>query len=147
MAAASPHVDGVEQQDDNPTAGPSMNSTTARKAATTLALAAMLLRAFLPAGWMPAPSASTFLVICTMDGPRRIALPDQPAKKQHQDQSDRENGPCPFAAAIAFAPPAAVTVPVPIATAEPTALRIANAASPTDVRERAHGARAPPSFV
>jgi hypothetical protein len=124
-----------------------MNSPTARKAATTLALAAMLLRAFLPAGWMPATSAGTTLVICTMDGPRRIALPDQPAKNQHQDQSERENGPCPFAAAVDFAPPAAVALPVPLADAELREIRIADASSPANVRERAHGARAPPSFV
>jgi hypothetical protein len=37
----------------------------------TLALSAMLLRAFLPAGWMPDSQSPGALVICTAHGPVR----------------------------------------------------------------------------
>src|SRR5580704_4013467 len=42
-----------------------------RRALVHIALAALILRAFLPAGWMPNPKgpAQSAFVICTMDGP------------------------------------------------------------------------------
>ena len=42
-----------------------------RRAAIHLALIALILRGFLPTGWMPNPEGpdQTAFVICTMDGP------------------------------------------------------------------------------
>jgi hypothetical protein len=67
-----------------------------RRAALHLALAALILRAFLPAGWMPNPQgpAETAFVICTMDGPVTMdgkALPGKDDPRAHES--------CAFAAA------------------------------------------------
>jgi hypothetical protein len=70
----------------------------------------MLLRAFLPQGWMPAESgAHATIVICTMDGPRRIAVDGTP---HHGEDYAHERTPCAFAAASPFAPPIAVAIPL-----------------------------------
>lgn len=78
------------------------------RAIAIIALAAMMLRALLPDGWMPASSASagTLLTICTMNGPVRIALGDdgQPQKPPAKHDS-RSHETCPFAAAQHFAGP------------------------------------------
>jgi hypothetical protein len=67
-----------------------------RRAAIHLALAAMILRAFLPAGWMPNPSGDgeTAFVICTMDGPVAASGKTLPGK-----DDPRAHETCPFAAA------------------------------------------------
>jgi hypothetical protein len=73
-----------------------------RHAAIHLALAAMILRAFLPAGWMPntQPGGSA-LVICTMDG----AVQNSADKKDIAGKNDpRAHESCPFAAAAQPAP-------------------------------------------
>ena len=81
-------------------------SVTFARPAFALALAAMLLRALLPAGWMPnnAGPAHALITICTMDGPQRMVLPDagKPAPDQHTH--DRASAPCAFATAAPFAP-------------------------------------------
>ena len=63
---------------------------------------ALILRAFMPTGWMPNvqnPGESLF-VICTMDGPVQAfdgkALPGKDDPRAHET--------CPFAAAAAIAP-------------------------------------------
>ena len=75
---------------------------TCRSAAVQIALLAMLLRAVLPAGWMPAAvtsaNASPF-VICTMDGPLHSA----PTKPSHDH--DRATSPCVFASAAPLSSP------------------------------------------
>ncbi|MBS0273926.1 MAG: hypothetical protein JSR55_05885 [Proteobacteria bacterium] len=85
------------------------------RAIVWIALAAMMLRALLPDGWMPSSggTAAAMLTICTMDGPMRVALGDdgQPLKKQHNSGS-REL--CPFAMAQHFAAPVTLAaVPAP----------------------------------
>jgi len=68
-----------------------------------IALAALILRAFLPTGWMPNPQgpAESAFVICTMDGPVQAtdgkALPGKDDPRAHET--------CPFAAAASLAPP------------------------------------------
>ena len=68
-----------------------------------LALAALILRAFMPTGWMPNPqgSAEGMFVICTMDGPVQAtdgkSLPGKDDPRAHEA--------CPFAAAASIAPP------------------------------------------
>jgi hypothetical protein len=80
-----------------------------RPALLHLALLALILRGFLPTGWMPnpqGPSKSPF-VICTMAGPvlgvDGKALPDKDDPRAHET--------CPFAAAAALAtPPNAISL-------------------------------------
>lgn len=78
------------------------------RAIAVIALAAMMLRALLPDGWMPASSASagTLLTICTMNGPVRVALgEDGQPQKQPAKHDGRSHETCPFAAAQHFAAP------------------------------------------
>jgi hypothetical protein len=79
---------------------------TFRHFAVSLALAATLLRALLPEGWMPNPSgaAGTPVVICTVYGLQHIVLnadgnPVNPSDQKHSNV-------CAFAAAAHLAPPA-----------------------------------------
>lgn len=98
------------------------------RAAVILALAAMMLRALLPMGWMPNPSgfAQSPLVICLMDTPSGVDMSamsqmdvstmsqmdmshdmsGMDMKKDHGGQQTSE--PCPFAAAPHIAAPLAV---------------------------------------
>lgn len=78
-----------------------------RFAAIHLALAAMVLRALLPAGWMPGASAGTPLVVCTMNGPEQIILgaDGKPLKHQPSQDDARHHEMCPFAAAAQLASP------------------------------------------
>jgi hypothetical protein len=73
-----------------------------RHALLHLALAAMILRAFLPAGWMPnlQEGGQTALVICTMDG----AVVDMSGKALPGKDDPRAHESCPFAAAAQPAP-------------------------------------------
>lgn len=116
------------------------------KPALMLALVATLLRGLLPAGWMPdlhaGPGAP--LVICTMDGFKR--LPAAPQHAPHDDQ-DHASAPCPFAAAAPLAPPAPAPTlfqpsvlafaPLPARETNPSIIRVATV----------YPARAPPFFA
>ena len=114
-----------------------------RRAAVHLALAAMLLRAVMPAGWMPSAAAGLPLTICTMNGPVQMVLgPDgSPIKqKPHHDI-------CPFAAAPPLAELAAAVpvtapslLPVNAEMAQPDGLVLA-------ARHAPHSARAPPAIA
>lgn len=84
---------------------------TLRIAAVHLALVAMMLRALLPAGWMPSVTAGAPITICTMDGMVRIAPgADSPSHKQHQQDDGRSHEICPFGAAPHFAAPVQLAV-------------------------------------
>lgn len=79
-----------------------------RLAAVMLALTAMLLRALLPAGFMPGVAAGgSSIVVCTMDGLVRIALDadGKPVKKQPAQDDAHHQQLCPFAAAVQLASP------------------------------------------
>ena len=72
--------------------------TRVRLAALHLAIAAMLLRALLPAGWMPDATGATAFTICTMDSSGHHAGQQLPGKSAPTDgQHGHEE--CPFAAA------------------------------------------------
>jgi hypothetical protein len=75
-----------------------------RSCGLTLALCAMLVRALLPAGWMPGPvgAGHTAFVICTAQGFAR--LPSAPAPDRDH-LIDHGGQACPFGAAVAFSPP------------------------------------------
>jgi hypothetical protein len=72
-----------------------------RSFAATLALSGMILRAFLPAGWMPNTDGvpGTPLVICSVDGIHHVVPAHDPARPSHPDHVIA----CPFAAAAHFA--------------------------------------------
>lgn len=110
--------------------------------ALNLALAAMLLGALIPAGWMPSAREATGspFVICTIEG----AVQPKPA----HDADRGHAAPCTFAAAAALSPPAAFAE-------APTALTFALVAfcGPRDAipariaRHRSAAPRAPPAFA
>jgi Protein of unknown function (DUF2946) len=114
-----------------------------RRAAVHLALIALMLRALLPAGWMPDPGGANGapLVICTMDGPLKAL--DAEGKPIRHDPRDHEA--CPFAAAAHLAPPAEpASLALPASAAGPAAAPV----QPVPVTARApyqpQSPRAPP---
>lgn len=120
------------------------------QAALAIALVAVLLRGLLPAGWMPNPAGAMLspLVICTMDGPRRVAMPAAPNHSPSGDKhEDHASGPCPFAGAAPLAPPAeTVDAIAPAFVGGIPAIpdrRIAHASA----RHRSYTARAPPTLA
>ena len=117
-----------------------------RHALLHLALAAMILRAFLPAGWMPnvQENGQTALVICTMDGPVEMTtgktLPGKDDPRAHES--------CPFAAAaqpVAVNDFAILAAPLLSASAAPRHLATGLAAARTSYIQPA--SRAPPSLI
>lgn len=81
---------------------------TARWAGFHIAVAAMLLRALMPDGWMPAPSHRADagwapFVICTSNG--LVQLHQAPDSDRHEDDADHRYAPCPYAAAAHLASP------------------------------------------
>lgn len=84
-----------------------------RFAAIHLALAAMVLRALLPAGWMPGASSGAPLVVCTMNGPEQIVLgaDGKPLKHQPSQDDARHHEMCPFAVAAPLATPSIAAEP------------------------------------
>jgi hypothetical protein len=125
-------------------------SRTLRLAGIQLALAAMVLRALLPDGWMPSGTAGNPIAICTANGPVQLVVgqdgrPDKP-NPVHDDAHHQDV--CPFAAAPHFATGAtAVAHAVPLAEAFFSApaftATIVNGAN----RHAPQSPRAPPSFV
>jgi hypothetical protein len=91
---------------------------TFRLAAVQLALAAMMLRALLPMGWMPNPEgfAQSPLVICLMDMPSSMGMshamdmskPMDMAGHGQEHGQQQNNEQCPFAAAPHIAAPIAI---------------------------------------
>jgi len=106
----------------------------------TIALAAMMLRALMPAGWMPAAQAQgTGFVICTVHGALRI---DGGAHKPAQRSS---HGECPFSSAPQLSGPevpAAIPLPsVALASRDLFIVRLATTHAPDHVLKTP---RAPP---
>ncbi|OAI42546.1 hypothetical protein AYO42_06575 [Rhizomicrobium sp. SCGC AG-212-E05] len=73
-----------------------------RRVLKHLVLIALIVRALVPAGWMPIANADTLITICSIEG-KKVLHPDAPAK----DMASEE---CAFGAAphIAFIPDAPV---------------------------------------
>ncbi len=113
-----------------------------RHIAVHLALAALFLRAMLPAGWMPNPQAASGapFIICSMDAA------DQSGKAQKQAPNDpRAHESCPFAAAAPLAAaPEAIALPAPQASGTAILSRTAfvDAVSPASYAPQSP--RAPP---
>jgi hypothetical protein len=113
------------------------------RAARHLALIALLLRALVPAGWMPGTAADAPFVICSVDG----AAQHTPDGHKPADDASHQDG-CPFAAASHLAK-TSDTAPL----AAPL-LRAFAAPSPTAAQSltriavyRAQSPRAPPSLA
>jgi len=99
-----------------------------RLAAVQMALAAMILRALLPMGWMPNPDgfAQSPLVICLMDMPSGMNMShamdmskpmDMGMQGHGRDHSQQQNNEqCPFAAAPHVAAPLAIAELAPPST-------------------------------
>jgi hypothetical protein len=94
--------------------------TSFRRAAVCLALAAMMLRALMPAGWMPNPAGAgdSFFVICDMDQGDMPGMDMSAMDMSKMDMSDHgssgkhsgdvhQHEACPFAAAPHVATPSA----------------------------------------
>jgi hypothetical protein len=118
---------------------------TCRSAAVQIALMAILLRAVLPAGWMPeaitSADASPF-VICTIDGP----LHATPAKPSHDH--DRATSPCVFASVVPLSSPdITIAAPTPMQFASQIAFAPLHETIITAPHFRPNAARAPPAFV
>jgi hypothetical protein len=90
-----------------------------RFATVYLALAAMMLRALLPTGWMPSFGADhgIGLSVCSISGPVQLDIGPDGKAHPHHHTDGHSHETCPFAAAPHFASSAA-----PAGLATPTAL-------------------------
>jgi hypothetical protein len=114
-----------------------------RAVAATLALSAMLVRAFLPAGWMPNPGAGAPIVICSIDGTHSVPAPHAPDGKE----KDSHGFVCPFAAAAHLAPPriaAPLTAPILLGQSAPAFTTAIFVSTPSPHQ---HAPRGPPASV
>ncbi|NWH08490.1 MAG: hypothetical protein HXY22_07615 [Alphaproteobacteria bacterium] len=88
-----------------------------RIVAVTLALAAMTLRALVPAGWMPSSTMGMDgipLVLCTLEGVVTVTLGPDGQPQAPQKKSGHTHEVCPFAGAAPLAAavdPAGITLP------------------------------------
>lgn len=126
---------------------PCMRFSKFRTAAVSLALAAMMLRALLPAGWMPGAIASgTPLVLCTM-GSMAHAAPAKnggPLERKPTHDDGRHHEVCPFSAAPHLAPPAAAAAILPSYAVTGGAARLAQSPLRQVSRYVPQAPRAPP---
>ncbi len=116
---------------------------------TVLLLAAFMLRALIPTGWMPQTSDGAdgvTLVICTVAGLQEIALgPEgQPQPADDGSQANAGHDPCPFASVAKFTPPALTAILVPPANVAGVAPVAHAAALPSATHLRLAESRAPP---
>ena len=113
-----------------------------RSLAVTLALSAMLLRAVLPAGWMPdLAGTGAPLVICSVDGLHHV--PKDPSRNHDDDHGYA----CPFAAAAHLAPPQAppaLTKPFAVAVSAPV---FAEPSAVSHLHDPGHAPRGPPVSI
>lgn len=113
--------------------------------ALSVALTAMVLRALIPAGWMPQAGGS-ILTLCTIEGQIQIAVgPDgQPLK--NTPAKDGEHQFCPFAASSTLASTNTTPVLVAPITAYAAARPPAFATNRTATRHTPQAPRAPPTL-
>ncbi len=115
-----------------------------------LALAAMMMRAVLPAGWMPSSqglASGSPIVICTLTGEKHIVLDahGNPAPAEQNQDEGHTHPPCAFAAASVLSLPTASAEIVPI-PAVAGASAVGKPAAATHVAvSRTWRSRAPPS--
>ena len=108
-----------------------------RSAALSLALAAMLLRALVPSGWMPSDHVGG-LTICSVER--------HDGKKPQSEE--RTHTPCAFAAASTLAPPSIASFAFGASTyGYSVAVDFADKQIAAAAPYRPNAARAPPSFA
>jgi hypothetical protein len=151
MAATAGALDGVHGWDEVDGLRDTM-SRTLRLVGIHLALAAMLLRAMLPDGWMPGPANTSGVPIelCTVSGPVNVAVgEDGKLSKQIPAQNDgRHTDVCPFAAAPHFVTMSPTVVLAPrSAEAFLTPRLLQSSVVDAAQRHTPQSPRAPPSFV
>jgi len=125
-----------------------------RHAATLLALTAMLFRAFIPAGWMPAAAGAAPLAFCTAGGmvwlqtdpPLGLDSSLDPGSPAPDDSGGLHASPCAFAAAATLAggTTAQQAVHVECRTSAPRPASTRFIATARHISN--HPARAPPLF-
>jgi hypothetical protein len=125
---------------------------TLKFAGLQLALVAMVLRALLPDGWMPAETGASGIpiAICTVNGPLNMVVGQdgKPSKPAPLQNSTHHPDACPFAAAPHFATIAPAVAPAPSTLAAILAFRVPQTASIAGApRHTPQSPRAPPSFV
>ncbi len=110
---------------------PAGSSMASRRIALALACAAILLRALIPAGFMPGRSdtGAIAMVVCTGSGALTMVMDRDghwsPAKPDHAPGKSQPDHPCAFAAAAAaLTQPAGILEPLPAPVAENTALAL-----------------------
>lgn len=116
---------------------------------TVLLLAAFMLRALIPAGWMPQTSIGgngVTLVICTVAGLQEVTLgPDgHPQPSDDTTTANAGHDPCPFASGAQFTPPALTAILVPPANVAGVAPVAHEPAPPPATHLRLAESRAPP---
>jgi hypothetical protein len=112
-----------------------------RLAGLHVALAAMVLRALLPAGWMPGPAHGALFVICTAEGGIVHHAPGNPL-----DKADRDHQICPFAAG-AHAAVAANTIAISVPSGIIRFVRPTRAIARIEIAFAPYSSRAPPALV
>jgi len=120
-----------------------------RRYAVVFALAAMILRAVVPTGWMPGAqvlSGGVPIVVCTLTGEKHIVLDagGQPVPSDRQHESGGDQAPCAFAAVASLAPPVAAVAFIPILIESPPAASAARIEVPRPAPKTAWQSRAPP---
>jgi len=89
-----------------------------RRLAVVFALAAVLVRAVVPVGWMPSTQLSSGvpIVICTVSGEQHILLDadGHPIPGGEKHDANRGQAPCAFAAVASLGAPSLSSFPVPI---------------------------------
>ena len=111
-----------------------------------IALIAMVLRALLPAGWMPGADASSGLVICSLAAHAHATSDTDGGGKQPDQNSTHDE--CPFASAAHSAALAGDTTGVRILDWRPLAYRVPLSSRVLAVaRFKAQSPRAPPSLA
>jgi hypothetical protein len=129
-----------------------------RLIAVQLALAAMMLRALLPMGWMPNPDgfAQSPLVICLMDMPSGMdmsAMKDMAgmdmSKPGHDHGQQQSNETCPFAAAPHVGAPLGLIAELspPSQLARLAEKPVAETAISADPAHQPQSPRAPPQIA
>lgn len=117
-----------------------------RRYAAIFALTAILLRAFVPLGWMPSATqgAAFEVVVCTLSGQKHIALDanGNPLSDQQKDTSD--HAPCAFATAANLAPPTSVAPFVLVLSETYLSATVTDVTSPRQALKTAWQSRAPP---
>ncbi len=118
-----------------------------RRAAIHLAIIALLLRAVLPAGWMPDPTGTTAFIICTADASGHHAERQSPGQPVPAD-GQHEHEECPFAASPHVAAPVlAMQLAAPSLVGRAADISHLVAAFGPVTEYELHSPRAPPHFA